>query len=170
MFSINARATNQRIFKKLEKGFVETFENDYSRKLKRTRDSSLLVRVNSYQRQIKRIDSLQDIYLNILKIESENNNSAVTSSLFPLMQEKTKTKEFELFQEELTLREKANNLEEVLIEESEYFDLLSGFDEVGAKETDLSTKYMILLPFISIIIMAVFSVLMSVYKFIKDYE
>lgn len=170
VFSINARSTNQRIFKKLEKGFFETFENDYSRKLKRTRDSSLQVRMNSYQRQIKRIDSLQGIYLNILKTESEKDNAAVTSSLIPLMQEKTKTREFELFQEELAIREKANNLEEVLIEESEYFDLLSGFEEVGTKETEFTSSYMLLFPSLAVIIMALFSVLMSVYKFIRDYD
>lgn len=171
IFSIKAKSTKHDIFKSLESGFVETLENDYSRKLKRKRDSSLLVRVKGYQEEIHRIDSLQGIYLNIMKSESEDNKISISSSsLFPLMQERTKTREYDLFQEELAIREKARKLEETLIEESDYFDILSGFEEVGTKESELIDKYTIVFPILSVIVMALVLILSNLYKFIKEYE
>ena len=46
--------------------------------------------------------------------------------LLLLSQEKTKTKEFELFQEELKVRGAIRALEEEEIAEGEFFDILSG--------------------------------------------
>lgn len=171
IFSIKAKSYKADIFQNLEKGFINTFENDHSKKLKKIRDSSLLVKKATFNKELEKIDSLQKTYLQIIKSESENGASNIsTNSFLPIMQERTKTREYDLFQEELKIREKLRNLDETLIEESDYFDILSRFEEVGTKEFSFQETYTFMIPILSIAILASVYILLSIFKFIKNYE
>ncbi len=171
IFSIKAKSSSNDIFPSLEKGFIKTFENNYSKKLKRITDSTRLVRKGNYEKELRRIDSLQKMYIGILKNESEEGKISIgPSSLFPLTKEKTTTKEYELFKEELLIRKALGNLEELIIEESSYYDILSSFEDVGSRETSLYDKHSIIFPFLALIIMASVFIFMKVFKFIKNYE
>lgn len=171
IFSIKAKSYKVDVFQSLEKGFENTFENDYSVKLKKIRDSSLLVKRAAYNKELEKIDSLQQTYLQIMKMESENGGSTVSpNSFLPIMQERTKTREYDLFQEELKIREKIRSLDETLIEESDYFDILSRFEEVGTKETSYFSTYIFVIPALSIAILAYLYILLSIVNYIKNYE
>ena len=171
IFSIKAKAYKADIFQSLENGFIRTFENEYSKKLKKLRDSSLLVKKMGHERELRKIDSLQKTYLEIIKFESENGSSNISpNSFLPIMQEKTKTREYDLFQEELRIREKLRALDEALIEESDYFDILSGFEDVGTKETAIGENYTFVFPLLSLALLAGIYILLSIFKFIKNYE
>ncbi|MBV7269151.1 hypothetical protein [Winogradskyella luteola] len=171
VFSIIAKSHKKDIFKSLEKGFINTFENDYSKKLKRLRDSALYSEKLSYQKELMNIDSLQNLYLNVLKTESENGKLNLGSgTLFPLIQEKTQTREYDLFQEELKIRGKLRVLDEKLIVESDYYDILSGFEEVGTKESNIQNKSSIIFPILALALLVLAFIFLKVFKFIRDYE
>ncbi len=171
LFAIKAKAYKKDIFKNLEKGFENTFENKYSKKLKTIRDSSLLIRKTGYTKELEKIDRLQQTYLTIKTEESKNpSNNVSSSSLVPLMQEKTKTKEYELFQEELKIREKIRWIDNQLIEESDYYDILSGFEEVGKLELSLTERYFVILPGLGLLLLIFSFLLFKIFNFIKDYE
>ncbi|NNL82225.1 MAG: hypothetical protein HKP28_02480, partial [Winogradskyella sp.] len=130
IFSINAKSKENDIFLSLENGFRKTFENEYSKKLKRIRDSTILIRKAALKVELRRLDSLQNIYFGILKAESESNKVSIgMEGMFPLQQERIPTREYELFQEELKVRQAIIELDRELIEESVYYDVLSGFEE-----------------------------------------
>ena len=171
LFSIKAKATTNDIFTSLEKGFVKTFENNYSKKLKKIRDSTLLIRKVYYQKELARVDSLQNVYLNILEKESDKDQLAIgAGGLFPVTQERTKTREYELFQEELTIRQAIRGLDEKLIEESDFYDILSSFEEVGAIENNILRRYSIVFPAIVFVFMVLLFVFLRTFNFIKNYE
>ncbi|NNC45816.1 MAG: hypothetical protein HKN99_08035, partial [Winogradskyella sp.] len=142
IFLINAKSKENDIFLSLENGFRKTFENEYSKKLKRIRDSTILIRKAALKVELRRLDSLQNIYFGILKAESESNKLSLgMEGMFPLQQERIPTREYELFQEELKVRDAIIELDRELIEESVYYDVLSGFEEVGNEAKDFENRY-----------------------------
>lgn len=171
IFSIKAKATSNTIFPSLEKGFIKIFENEYSRKLKARTDSIREDKKKSYLNQLNRIEELQKIYLEIKRNESNKGEFKLgADGQIPLMQEKTQTKEFELFEEELKIRSSLRALEEQAREESEYYDILSSFEEVGTKKTRFMNKYSLVFPAIAFLIVILGYVVFKSFKFIKDYE
>ncbi|MCB0398934.1 MAG: hypothetical protein KDD26_04790 [Winogradskyella sp.] len=171
IFSIKAKATNNDIFPSLERGFIKTFKNEYSTKLKARTDSIRQVQKLNYLEELERIEKLQTIYLEIKTNESSKGEVKLgIDGLIPLIQEKTETKEFELFGEELRIREALRTLEEEALEESEYYDILSSFEEVGTIEIDITERYLLIFPIISLLIMTIVFIALRVFKFIKEYE
>ena len=171
IFSIKALANSHDIFPSLEKGFVKTFENEYSKKLKRIRDSTVLIRKSYYQKELIRVDSLQNVYLTILQKEVDKDQLTIgAGGLLPITQERTLTREYELFQEELNVRGEIRNLDETLIEESDFYDILSGFEEVGTEEIDIFSRYSIIFPAIVLSFMILIFAFQRAFTFIKEYE
>lgn len=170
IFSITAKSKENDIFLSLENGFRKTFENEYSKKLKRIRDSTILIRKAALKVELRRLDSLQNIYFGILQSESESNKVSIgMEGMFPLQQERIPTREYELFQEELKVRQRIIDLDRELIEESVYYDVLSGFEEVGNEDKDIKNKYSLILPIIVFAVMILVFVFYKMFNFIKEY-
>lgn len=171
VFSIEARAKSNDVFPKLEKGFLKTLENEYSQKLKKIRDSSLILKKATFEKELNRIDSLQKIYIKIKQQESERGEVKVgINGLLPVTQEKTTTREYELFQEEMKIRDNIRQINEVLIEESDYYDILSSFEEVGKKDSSLYNTYTLTFPIMAFFLTIVIYMALKAFKFIKEYE
>jgi hypothetical protein len=171
VFSIKVRSKSNDIFPRLEKGFIKTLKNEYSKKLKEKTDSIYLVEKTTYETQIRRIEEIQNIYLEIKSKESlENREEISVSGLLPLTQEKSETKEYELFQEELKIRRDLRLLEGKIIEESQYYDILSGFEEVGSIEGRIYKKYSLLFPLIALSCMILIFFSFKAFNFIKTYD
>lgn len=171
IFSIKAKATNNDIFPSLEQGFIKTFENEYSTKLKARSDSIRQVQKLNYLVELERIENLQKTYLDIKTNESNKGEVRLgVDGLIPLIQEKTETKEFELFQEELRIRNALRLLEEEALEESEYYDILSSFEEVGTVELDIMERFSLVFPLVCLLIMVIVYIALRIFKFIKEYE
>mgnify|MGYP000721971445 CR=1 FL=1 len=112
---------------------------------------------------------------NIKKMESgeplnDEDRAPWLANLNELAQEKTKTREYDLFQEELKIRDKLRLLDNTLIEESDFHDILSGFEEVGTRESNFLERYAIILPLLVLSLMILSFVLFNVFNFIKNYE
>lgn len=171
IFNIKALSKKNDVFTSLEKGFRKTFENEYSTKLKKVRDSTILIKKEALYLELERLDSLQIVYLGILKEQSQNNQfSMSTSGMIPLIQEKSKTYEYELFEKELQTRNAIRVLDQQLIEENVYYDVLSGFEDVGSVERKLTDKHSLIFPGVVFLIMVLGYLAFNVFVFIKNYE
>lgn len=171
IFSITAVAKKPDIFVGLENGFRKTFENDYSKKLRERRDDTIKLRKISLQKQLEEIKTLQEVYVKL--IENEANNPEVSigaEGMFPLQQTKRETKEFDLLQRELQIRSAINRLEEKLIKENTYFDIVSGFELVGTQTSSIYNKYALVFPLLAFALMTVVFVFIKTFEFIKKYE
>ena len=170
IFSITANATENDIFPSLEKGFVKTFENEYSKKLKAKTDSIRRVKKQTFLQELKRVQDIQETYLEIKKNESSKGEATYASGTIPLVQEKTKTREYDLFQEELRIRRAIRTIDEELLDKNEYYDILSRFEEVGTIQTSIFNKYTFIFPALIFVLMVLAYTFFRVFKFIKDYE
>ena len=170
IFSITAKATENDIFRSLEKGFVKTLENEYSKKLKAKLDSIRRVKKQTFLQELERVQDIQETYLEIKKNESSKGEATYASVTIPLVQEKTKTREYDLFQEELRIRRAIRTIDEELLDENEYYDILSRFEEVGTIQTSIFNKYTFIFPALIFVLMVLAYTLFRAFKFIKDYE
>ncbi|NNE32353.1 MAG: hypothetical protein HKN40_08295 [Winogradskyella sp.] len=171
IFSVKAKSRSNDIFTSLEKGFDKTFENKYSTKLKNIRDKTIEIKTNVYKNELKRIDSLQGIYFEVLKAESENGKVSIgLEGMIPLTSQKTATKEYELFQKEMVIRDSLKILEQELIKENDYYDILSGFEEIGTVERDFWNRYTVIFPAMTLLFIIIIYLLYGAFKFIRDYE
>ncbi|WP_299115606.1 hypothetical protein [uncultured Winogradskyella sp.] len=169
-FVITAKSIKRDVFKDLEGGFTRTFENKYSQKNKKIRDSSIVIQRTKLLRDLKRVDSVQKIYLQVLKTDSEKQSGVLPSGAFPLAQEKTQTKEYELLQEEIKIRDELKLLDEQQIVESDFYDVLSTFEEIGTVEPSFYKNFKFTFPLATLILIILLTGLYKIFYFIKDYE
>lgn len=170
LFSIKAVSFSDNVFPSLEKGITKTLTNSHSISLKEKSDAIYHFEKKNLEKQIERIDSLQSLYAEIRRKESENNEVNFNGSMFPLAEEKAITKEYELFKEEAEVRLQLKTLEEEKIENAnEYYEVVSSFDAVGKKESILS-RHIISFPVIAFLILILIYLINRTFKFIRDYE
>ncbi|WP_040279603.1 hypothetical protein [Psychroserpens damuponensis] len=171
VFSIRVMSTKRNIFKNLSNGFNSTFNNEYSKKLMRVRDSTIAIKKATYLKDLKKIDSLQLVYLQILNQESKNRAVSVgIEGLLPLTQEKTETKEFDLFRNEIAIRDSIRVLDELKIEESVYYDVITNFSEIGLRSNEFEKRYTLIFPLLAMFILFLMYFAIKVIKFAKEYE
>ena len=170
-FRITAESSTNNIFGKLEKGFDKTFQNNYSKKNKMLRDSSIVIEKRKLLRDLKRVDSIQKIYLEVIKTESEKESVILSNGDMTVSQEKTTTREYELLQEEMKIRNELTALDEKQITESDFYDVLSSFEDIGRiKKVSVYLRYPILFPLIAFGLMILTFVVYKTFYFIKEYE
>ena len=171
VFAVKARSIDNNIFIKLETGFSKTFENPYSKKLKKIRDSTIQIKKEAYSKELNRLDSLQRVYFELIKVETENNSFTIgQQGTFPLQLERTPTREYDLFQEELRVRRLIRELDEKMIEESVFYDVIASFEEEGTLEEDLVKNYIFILPLGTLALLTFVYVFIGIFNFIKNYE
>lgn len=171
LFLITVTAFQKDIFRKLESGFDSTFSNRYSIEQKEIRDKTLDIKRAVYLKDLARMDTLQAVYLDIKKKEAERGSASLNlQGILPLQQEKAKTYEYELFQYEIRTRDSIRKVEQLKIEEDNYYDVLSRFPEVGNESNTVLSKYWISLPLISFVLLCILFVIIRSFKFIKNYE
>ncbi len=171
IYDVSAKSLDKAIFSKLEKGFIKIFENDYSKKLKEKADKTYAVNKASYLKQLDRVDSLQQVYVEVLKNDSKNNNlSFGGNTLMPLAKEKTGTKEYELFQEEIRIRYNLKYIEEEFIEDEDYYDIVAPFGKIGTPEKDTLNRYLFLFPLLGMLLLITIFVSFKIFLFIKNFK
>jgi hypothetical protein len=171
LFMINVNSYKRDIFKSLAKGFESTFSNEYSQKLMTRRDSTISIKKQAYKKDLIKIDSLQRVYLRILEEESKKGSVGIgIEGFLPLTQERSTTREYELFQNELRIRDSISVLDRLVIEENVYYDVLSQFSDVGSKSTDLTKKYSLLFPVLAFLTLILIFLGIKTVTFVKRYE
>ena len=170
-FEISVEAQKKDIFKSLEDGLNSSFENTYSEKTKQKRDSLIFIQRLSIMASIQSVDSLQKVYIRVLEEDSKSNSSTISfGEGFSIEPEASRTKEFELLNKELSLRRELRILEEQKIEENDFFDIVSGFQEVGSLTSDWYKKYSIIFPVIAFLLLCFLFVAKRTISFVKNYE
>lgn len=171
VFEIRVESKSRNIFKSLEKGIIKSFNNLYSVKKMEQRDSMISLRRQNLMTSIAEIDSLQNVYINVLEEESQSTKATISlGDGFPLQQEKTSTKEYQLLNKEIELRNELRALDEEKVEQNEFYEIISTFQEVGNVLDDIMTKYMILFPLLAFGLMVLGYLTKNYISFIKNYE
>jgi hypothetical protein len=170
IFEISAYASKPNVFSQFEKGLLTSFSNSYSQKMKKRRDTLLDIKISSLKRQIIQVDSLQSVYLGVIREESKAPNVRFANGDTPLIQEKQETKEFEILEKELKLRNELRTLEEQRIEEAVFYDVISSFNEVGDKVESWKNQYMFIFPILAFSLIIIIFFVKIVVDFTLNYE
>lgn len=171
VFEISVKSYKKDIFRSLEKGLNTTFTNTYSVKKMQKRDSLISIERKRITASIKEVDSLKKVYLKVMEEESKTKQgSYTTKDGLSFIQEKTKTREYDLLQEENKLREELSKLDAQKVEEDVYFDTLSSFQDVGAKYTSILNLYALILPALAFILLCLIYLVSKLIKYVKNYE
>lgn len=172
LYQISVTSYKKDIFRSLEDGLNSTFTNTYSIKKMQKRDSLLAIEKEQILKSLNQVDSLQNVYIEVLKNES---NGKVQGSItlkdgMSLVQERVKTREYELLTKELELRKALSKIESQKVEEDVYFDTLSSFQDVGSVHKKFLEKYSLVLPCLAFLILVLIYSLKKTITFVKNYE
>lgn len=171
LFEIKVRSSKKDIFKTLEDGMNSTFSNEYSMKKMKKRDSVIVIEKQRIQNSLTQIDSLKNVYINVMQTESSSNNGTITlKDGMSLVQERVETKEYELLAKELELRQELTSLASQQIEENEYFDTISSFQEVGFKDKEIWQRYSLIFPVLAFFMLSFVFLFNRLIIFVRSYE
>lgn len=172
VFEIEVLSTNKTIFRSLENGLNSIFENDYSLKIKQKRDSLIGIDQTRIRNSLKEADSLKKVYINVIEEESrsENNSGRITSDGVSLIQERVNTREYDLLEKQIKLRQDLSKLESQKVQRDVLFDTVSSFQEIGTRHVNIFRIYTIVLPILTFILLILGFIFVKTFKFIKDYE
>ena len=172
VFQISVKSHKKDIFRSLEDGLNSTFTNTYSVKKMQKRDSLISLDKERVRKSLIQVDSLKQVYIKVMQSESTSNNAPVTlkDGGMAMVQERVKTKEYELLDKELQLRQELTRLESQQVEEDVYFDTVSSFQDVGYIYSTIYNKYSLLLPILAFILLSLIFITYRVVKFVKSYE
>jgi len=170
-FEISVKSHKKDVFKSLESGLNSTFENTYSVKKMKKRDSIIVLEKQRILKSLENVDSLKSVYIKVMQEDINSKNPTITSKDgISLVQERVKTKEYEMLTEELKLRQQLTSLETKKVEEDVYFDTLSSFQDIGALHTSVWRKYSIIFPVVAFLILSMVYLCSKLVKYIKSYE
>ena len=171
IFEIKVETTKNDIFKSLEEGLFNSFQNLHSIEKKKIRDSMIVIRRNNILSTMAGIDSLQSVYINVIEEESQSTKAKISlGDGFPLQQEKSSTKEYQLLNKQIELRKELRQLEEKKVSESEFFEVVSSFQEIGNKVGGLKRKPSLIFPALALILLCLGYLIKNYVKFVKNYE
>ncbi|RSK41527.1 YveK family protein [Mangrovimonas spongiae] len=171
IFEINVKSFKKDIFRSLEEGLNSTFTNTYSVKKMQKRDSLIAIDRRQILASLKDVDSLQKVYLSVMEEESKSKQgSYTTKDGMSFIQEKTKTREYELLEEENKLRKALAKLDAQKVEEDVFFDTLSSFQDVGAKYTSIWNRYVLIFPALAFVLLCLVYLIRRLTKYVLSYE
>ena len=169
-FEIRVESTKKDIFKSLEDGLNSSFENTFSAKKIKKRDSLIFIQKQSLRKSIRAIDSLQMVYIGVLTEESKSNSGNISlSEAFSLEPDKSNTKEFELLNKKLELEKKLLELQEKKVAEDVFFDTLSGFQGIGTEVNELTERYSLIFPALGLLLLILLFLTNKTVKFVREY-
>lgn len=172
LFQVTVSSFQKDIFKKLEPGLNSSFTNEYSLMKKKKRDSMLNIQKENILDQLSQVDSLQKIYINVLEIESQSTSTefSIGGEGFSLSNDKSNTREYELLEKEMALRDKLKELEGKKIDEDVIFDIISSFQEVGSKSSEWYNKYIVVFPMLAFLLLCLVYITKKTVVYVKNYE
>ncbi len=170
-FEISAESYKKDIFKELVVGLNASFTNEYSRNKKRKKDSLNFLQKQNLLDAINEVDSLQRIYIDVLELESKSASSQISlGEVLSFDKEKSTTKEYELLNKEIQLRDQLRQLQEQKIEDDVFFDAISSFQEVGNLSKEITQRYTLIFPILSFILLCFLFLVNRTIKFVRNYE
>ncbi|MFD2551519.1 hypothetical protein ACFSQP_06795 [Bizionia sediminis] len=172
LFQITVHATKNDIFPKLENGITNSFTNSYSLKRMQKRDSLLTIQQNNIVSQLKQVDSLQQIYIKVLENDSKSQGSefSIGGESFSLGNDRANTKEYELLEKEIQLRNELKELQEKKVDEDVFFDVISNFQKIGKRQQTLSKRYVVLFPVAAFVLLAIIYLVTKMVVYVKKYD
>ncbi|WP_066222865.1 hypothetical protein [Formosa haliotis] len=171
-FEIKVNSLKKDIFPSLEEGLNSSFKNEYSELEMKKRDALLEIERQNIIASISKVDSLQNVYIKVLEEESKSERRKGFSLGDGLSFEKDKsvTKEYELLNKNIELRDRLREIEEQKVEDDVLFDVVSGFQKIGNVDKGITDRFGLIFPIFAFLGLCLIYLAIKIIKFIKTYE
>lgn len=170
LLTIVAESTKKDIFKHLEPGISTAFSNAFSNAKKLKEEKLYKLQRDNIKENLSEIDSLQRVYIQVLKDEAEKPNKEITLGGMTVSQERVSTREYELLEKEIALRKELQNIEEKIISKDVFVDVISTFQSIGNRVSKLSEKYTFIFPLLAFLILCIGFVINRIVVFVNNYK
>jgi hypothetical protein len=172
LFEIKVFSYKKDIFQKLEDGLGGSFTNVYSEKKMKKRDSLISIQKENIEKQLIEVANLQNVYIKVLEEESKSAPTEISigGEGLAFNKDKTQTKEFELLNTEIKLRNELKALDEQKVEEDVFFDVIASFQQVGSRDIKWYQMYMLIFPMLAFVLLCFVYLTNRLVRFVKQYE
>ena len=171
IFLITAKSNKKDIFEDLAFGINSAFTNAYSSSKKRKDTLLYKIQRNNIENSLEEVEKLQDIYIKALQDKANNPAQRINAGeLFITKEKELDTKEYALLDKELALRDQLRKLDEKKITEDVFVDVVSSFQPVGSKKTELLDRYSIIFPVVGFLLLCVLYIIKKVVIYANNYE
>lgn len=170
LFQITAESYNKRIFKDLEYGISTAFTNAFSNDKKEKEQKFYKLEKENLIASLEELERLQNIYIDVLQYEAKNPKKQIQLGDLSLSQDKSSTKEFDLLNKELVIRDKLRRLEEKNIQQDVFVDVISSFQKVGNRKIRLKERYSIIFPAVSFLLLCLIFLANKIVNYAINYE
>jgi len=171
LFLITAFSTKKNIFKKLEKGILSAFTNEYSAEEFKKKEQLRELQKQNLLTQLQEMDSLKNFYIRLRTDESQKGSQTFSLGELSLSTDsKSTTREFELLEKENEIRNQLRSLEEQKIEENKVFDVISSFQGIGEVKSSLLDKYTLIFPAVALLMLCLTYICKRIITYTKNYE
>ncbi|MCH4552123.1 hypothetical protein [Aestuariibaculum lutulentum] len=169
---IGVASINKSIFKKIEKKFEEELVNNtYLEELKNVNQENLTRKEQSLSIQVKKTDSLIDMYLKIRMKESDKeagNQSGTTLYMGDADSGNLVVDESKVLDKRLDLESQLRGVFKDKVEQDHVVNVLAGFPKTGYDISDWTSKKKIVLPIVLLGLTLILFVLLGISKYIKE--
>ncbi|TYC15639.1 hypothetical protein ES677_04670 [Bizionia gelidisalsuginis] len=170
LLTIVAESSKKDIFKDLESGISSAFSNAFSNAKKIKEEKLYALQRDNIQENLNEVDSLQRVYINLLREEAERPNQEVKLGALSLSPERSSTREYELLEKEIALRADLQEIEEKIISKDVFVDVISTFQSIGNRVNKISEKYTIIFPLAAFVFLCLGFVINRVVIFVNNYK
>ena len=165
---ITVNATKNDIFKKLEPAIISNLsKNHYFKNQKKTFDNNIAFEKRELTSQLTQIDSLRNLYKQVLLKEAEKKTPATQIDLSS--KSNNKANELELFKIQKEINTRLEEINTIKAEEGEIINKVSGFSSIGTKLSIIRRApglYALYLMGLTLIIILLF----ELNKYLKNYQ
>lgn len=170
LLTIIAESTKKDIFKQLESGVSSAFSNAFSNAKKLKEEKLYKLQRDNIQQNLNQVDSLQQVYVNVLREEAERPSNEVKLGALSVSPERSNTREYELLEKEIALRAELQKIEEKIISEDVFVDVISTFQAIGNRVTKISEKYTIIFPLLAFVVLCIGFIINRIVIFVNNYK
>ena len=171
---IGVAATNKFVFKKINEGLVSEFlDNEYINSVRKTTLENLDKKEAAIDKQIKKLDSIANIYLEIRINESKKiypANQGTNISLSGTAQSESMKDETKIISEISELQEKKSEIAIERVENKQQINIISSFPVSGYFIDKWYSNKMILTPIVTLGLTMLLFIFINLNRFVKDQE
>jgi hypothetical protein len=166
---ISLIATDDEVAKKVQSAIVKSISaNEYFQLQKKINDENLDLQEKIYNQQLIEIDSLQQLYKRVLVKEADKPMQGTSINLAENGQ--SQNKELALVQEREILKNRLVLLNKERANKSSILNIISDFPARGVKVKGVFNNYVIIAPLFLIGLVSLFLILLSINRFLKNYN
>lgn len=171
IFEISIESKKKDIYKYLQDGLYNSIVNEYSINIRDKRDSVVAIERRNLIKSLAEVKKMQEFYIKMLEENQEKKQNAIKIGPgLTFSTDDNKTREYDLLNKEVEIRDEIRKLDIEVVENNDFFDVISDFQEIGKPFRPWKQRYSLIFPVLGLSMLLLVFIFLNTIRFIKDYE